>query len=81
MQAACDHMKSWFSSTPDDDWVSMGVFSDGSYGTPEGVMFSFPVTIKDGKWSIVQVLYCTVLHSYDTCPSSGPTLKSVPGQT
>ena len=81
MQAACDHMKSWFSSTPDDDWVSMGVFSDGSYGTPEGVMFSFPVTIKDGKWSIVQVLYCTVLHGYDTCPSSGPTLKSVPGQT
>jgi len=53
-KAASDHMKSWFSSTPADDWVSMGVFSDGSYGTPEGVMFSFPVTIKDGKWSIVQ---------------------------
>ena len=34
----------------------MGVFSDGSYGSPEGVMFSFPVTIKDGKWSIVQGL-------------------------
>ena len=48
-------MKSWFSSTPADDWVSMGVFSDGSYGTPEGVMFSFPVNIKDGKWAIVQV--------------------------
>jgi len=58
-KAACDHMKSWFSSTPDDDWVSMGVFSDGSYGTPEGVMFSFPVTIKDGKWSIVQGLELT----------------------
>merc|ERR1712200_192944 len=55
-KAACDHMKSWFSSTPDDDWVSMGVFSDGSYDTPEGVMFSFPITIKDGKWSIVQGL-------------------------
>merc|ERR1711892_1267816 len=55
-KAASDHMKSWFSSTPSDDWVSMGVFSDGSYGTPEGVMFSFPVTIKDGKWSIVQGL-------------------------
>ncbi len=34
----------------------MGVFSDGSYETPNGVMFSFPVTIKDGKWSIVQGL-------------------------
>merc|ERR1719471_2363613 len=53
-KAASDHMKSWFSSTPEDDWVSMGVFSDGSYETPVGVMFSFP--IKDGKWSIVQGL-------------------------
>jgi len=55
-KAASDHMKSWFSSTPADDWVSMGVFSDGSYGTPEGVMFSFPVTIQNGKWNIVQGL-------------------------
>jgi len=55
-KAASDHMKSWFGSTPADDWVSMGVFSDGSYDTPEGVMFSFPITIKDGKWTIVQGL-------------------------
>jgi len=55
-KAASDHMKSWFGSTPGDDWVSMGVFSDGSYATPEGVMFSFPVTISNGKWSIVQGL-------------------------
>lgn len=55
-KAASDHMKSWFGSTPADDWVSMGVFSDGSYETPEGVMFSFPVTIVEGKWSIVQGL-------------------------
>merc|ERR1711868_120387 len=55
-KAASDHMKSWFSSTPEDDWVSMGVFSDDSYETPVGVMFSFPITIKDGKWSIVQGL-------------------------
>jgi len=55
-KAACDHMKSWFGSTPADDWVSMGVFSDGSYGTPEGVMFSFPVTTTDGSWSIVKGL-------------------------
>merc|ERR1712107_946234 len=55
-KAACDHMKSWFSSTPEDNWVSMGVFSDGSYGTAEGVMFSFPVTVVNGKWSIVKGL-------------------------
>merc|ERR1711970_1577604 len=55
-KAASDHMKSWFSSTPAGDWVSMGVFSDGSYNTPEGVMFSFPINIKEGKWSIVQGL-------------------------
>jgi malate dehydrogenase len=55
-KAASDHMKSWFGSTPSDDWVSMGVFSDGSYGTAEGVMFSFPVTVANGKWSIVQGL-------------------------
>lgn len=34
----------------------MGVFSDGSYGTPEGVMFSFPITISGGKWSVKQGL-------------------------
>eukprot|EP00090_Calanus_glacialis_P003310 TRINITY_DN12449_c0_g1_i1.p1 TRINITY_DN12449_c0_g1~~TRINITY_DN12449_c0_g1_i1.p1 ORF type:complete len:537 (+),score=152.87 TRINITY_DN12449_c0_g1_i1:193-1611(+) len=55
-KAACDHMKSWFQGTPSDDWVSMGVFSDGSYSTPAGVMFSFPVTIQGGKWSIVKGL-------------------------
>merc|ERR1712181_28201 len=55
-KAACDHMKSWVQGTPADDWVSMGVFSDGAYSTPKGVMFSFPVTCSGGKWKIVQVL-------------------------
>jgi len=55
-KAACDHMRNWFQGTLDDDWVSMGVFSDGSYNTPVGVMFSFPVTIKNGQWSIVKGL-------------------------
>jgi len=55
-KAACDHMKSWFQGTPAGDWVSMGVFSDGSYNTPAGVMFSFPVTIANNKWTIVQGL-------------------------
>merc|ERR1712168_1657896 len=54
-KAACDHMRSIFQGTG-DNFVSMGVFSDGSYGTPEGVMFSFPVKIADKKWTIVQGL-------------------------
>merc|ERR1712088_22128 len=53
-KAASDHMKDWFQGT--DQWVSMGVASDGSYNTPKDVMFSFPCTCKDGKWSIVQGL-------------------------
>jgi len=53
-KAASDHMKDWFQGT--DKWVSMGVVSDGSYGAPKDVMFSFPCTCKDGKWTIVQGL-------------------------
>lgn len=55
-KAASDHMKSIWGGTPSGEWVSMGVFSDGSYGTPEGVMFSFPVQISGQKWKIVQDL-------------------------
>jgi len=55
-KAASDHMKSIWCGTPQGEFVSMGVFSDGSYGTPVGVMFSFPVTIVNQKWSIVQGL-------------------------
>jgi len=55
-KAACDHMKSWVQGTEEGDWVSMGVFSDGSYSTPLGVMFSFPVTCSGGSWSIVKGL-------------------------
>ena len=55
-KAACDHMRDWWQGTPDGLHASMGVFSDGSYNTPEGVMFSFPVTIKDKKWTIVKVI-------------------------
>ena len=53
---AIDHMHDWVLGTPDGDWVSMGVPSDGSYGVPEGLMYSFPVTCKDGDYSIVQGL-------------------------
>src|SRR6187402_1038040 len=54
--AAVDHIRSWALGTPDGDWVSMGIPSDGSYGVPEGIISSFPVTCKDGEYSIVQGL-------------------------
>jgi malate dehydrogenase len=54
--AAVDHVRSWVLGTPEGDWVSMGVPSDGSYGVPEGIMSSFPCTCSNGEWSIVQGL-------------------------
>lgn len=54
--ATVDAARSWLLGTPDDDWVSMAVVSDGSYGVPEGLISSFPVTTKNGDWSIVQGL-------------------------
>ena len=52
----CDHLKDWYYGTPKDDWVSMGVVSDGSYGVPEGLVFSFPVTCENSEYKIVQGL-------------------------
>jgi malate dehydrogenase len=54
--AALDHMHDWMQGTPAGDWVSMGIPSDGSYGIPEGVIYSYPVTCKGGDYSIVQGL-------------------------
>ncbi|WP_256104992.1 malate dehydrogenase [Streptomyces sp. ODS05-4] len=54
--AAIDHVYSWVNGTPAGDWTSMGIPSDGSYGVPEGLISSFPVTCKDGKYEIVQGL-------------------------
>lgn len=53
---AINHMHDWVLGTPADDWVSMAVASDGSYGIPEGLVYSFPVTCKNGEYSIVQDL-------------------------
>jgi len=55
-QAIVDHMHDWVHGTNEGEYVSMGVPSDGSYDIPEGVVYSYPVTIKDGKASIVQGL-------------------------
>ncbi len=54
--AAIDHVRDWVHGTPRGDWVSMGIPSDGSYGIPEGVMYGYPVTCKEGKISIVKGL-------------------------
>lgn len=54
--AAIDHMRTWALGTAEGDWTSMGIPSDGSYGVAEGLIYSFPVTCKDGKYSIVQGL-------------------------
>ncbi|MEU6663700.1 malate dehydrogenase [Streptomyces sp. NPDC046821] len=54
--AAIDHVYTWVNGTAEGDWTSMGIPSDGSYGVPEGLISSFPVTTKDGKYEIVQGL-------------------------
>lgn len=54
--AAIDHVHDWVKGTADGDWVSMGVPSDGSYGIPEGVIYGYPVTCKNGDYQIVQGL-------------------------
>ena len=54
--AAIDHMAAWHFGTPEGEFTSMAVVSKGEYGVPEGLIFSFPVTIKDGVWSIVEGL-------------------------
>jgi malate dehydrogenase len=54
--AAINHIRDWVMGTPANDWVTMGIPSDGSYGIPEGVIFGYPVTCHNGNYSIVQGL-------------------------
>ena len=54
--AAIDHIRSWATDTPEGDWASMAVPSDGSYGVPEGLISSFPCVCKNGEYKIVQGL-------------------------
>ena len=51
--AAIDHVRDWIDATAENDWVSMAVCSDGSYGVEEGLISSFPVTCSNGDWEIV----------------------------
>jgi len=54
--SAIDHVRDWVRGTPEGDWVSMAVPSDGSYGIGEGVIYSYPVTCTDGQYAVVQGL-------------------------
>jgi malate dehydrogenase len=54
--AAVDHVRDWMLGTPSEDWVSMAVAADGSYGVPEGLISSFPCRSQGGEWEIVQGL-------------------------
>lgn len=54
--SACDHIRDWVLGTPKGTYVSMGVYSDGSYGIQQGLIYSFPVTCEKGEWKIVQGL-------------------------
>ena len=54
--AAINHVQTWYSGTAAGDWVSMGVPSTGAYGSPEGVIFSYPVTVTNGQYHIVEGL-------------------------
>jgi malate dehydrogenase len=54
--AAIDHIRDWFRGSTQGDWVSMGIPADGSYGIPEGVIYSYPVVCRGGHYEIVQGL-------------------------
>ena len=54
--AAVDHVRDWVLGTPDGDWVSMGIPSDGSYGIDEGLMAGLPVTCSGNSYQVVQGL-------------------------
>ncbi len=54
--AAIDHMRTWALGTAEGDWISMAIPSDGSYGIQPGVIYGYPVTCKDGKFTIVKDL-------------------------
>lgn len=54
--AAIDHVRTWVHGTPEGDWTSAAIVSDGSYGVPEGLVSSYPVVSRDGRWEIVQGL-------------------------
>ena len=56
--AALEHMRDWALGTPEGDWVSMAIYSEGAYGISKGLYYSFPVTCKNGAYTVVEGLAC-----------------------
>ncbi|MEZ4711110.1 MAG: malate dehydrogenase [Caldilineaceae bacterium] len=54
--AAINHVQTWYNGTPAGDWISMGIPSTGAYGSPAGVIFSYPVTVQNGEYTVVEGL-------------------------
>ncbi|CAL4917168.1 unnamed protein product [Urochloa decumbens] len=65
--SACDHIRDWVLGTPEGTFVSMGVYSDGSYGVPAGLIYSFPVTCSGGEWKIVQGMMLLIFQFLVPC--------------
>ncbi|XP_077564422.1 malate dehydrogenase, cytoplasmic-like [Haemaphysalis longicornis] len=83
-KAACDHMRDWWQGTPEGTWVSMGVVSNGAYGVPKGIVYSFPVHINaDKEWEIVENidLNPATKKRVDECTRNTVTLlqSAIPG--
>jgi len=81
--AVINHMQDWIFGTRENDWTSMGILSDGSYGIPEGVIYSFPVTCQNGRHEIVQGLALSdadkekMRKSYDELVSEQNAIKHI----
>ena len=76
--AAINHVQTWYHGTPQGDWASMGIPSTGDYGTPEGVIFSYPVTVQNGDFSIVQGLDLSEFDRQMIAGTATNFLKNVP---
>ena len=74
--AAIDHMRDWALGTPDGDWISMGIPSDGSYGIPEGVIYGYPVTCKNGEYRSSRASTSTISPAPAWTPRSRNCMKS-----
>lgn len=63
--AAIAHIRSWALGTDENDWVSMGVYSNGEYGIQKGLIYSYPCTCQNGDWTIVEGLDVSAAFSQE----------------
>lgn len=65
-KASADHIHDIWHGIPANQYVSMGVYSDGSYDVPKDIVFSFPVKLQNKQFKIVEVVYFTFLNHHDS---------------